>query len=73
MPKRASLGHGQKWLRLRLHFFEFPCCTCRYWGVEVPLCIVFNAAALLSSWVTGQDCQVWSFLRRHSCGTTIEQ
>ena len=30
MPKRASLGHGQKRFRLRLHFFEFPCCTCRY-------------------------------------------
>jgi hypothetical protein len=30
MPKRASLGHGQKSVRLRLHFFEFPCYTCRY-------------------------------------------
>jgi len=30
MPKRASPGHGQKWLRLRLHFFEFPYCTCLY-------------------------------------------
>lgn len=28
-------------------------------GVEVPSCIMFNGGALLSSWVTGWECQGW--------------
>ena len=72
MPKRASLGHGQKWLRLRLHSFEFTCCTCRYLCRDTTLYRVQRGRAAIDMGDRPGMSSFGIFYVGHSCDATIE-